>query len=267
MTDFSVRDARAWAHCPHCASAFASADDPGEPLALQRCSGCGFVRYDNPVPVVAALVELPEGVVLVHARHWPAGTLGLVTGFLEQGEHPEAATLREVREELGLEARIDHLIGHYPIGPLGQIAVAYALTAEGSIERGAELDDVRVIPRDRLRPWAFGTGPAVHDWLALRRSDAHHRQPIMDALELLGRRWALRVLWELRVGPLGFRQLQSACGISPDTLSARLKDLSAAGLVSNDGQGRTWRVTDRALALSPHLIGLARWAADRRDEE
>ncbi len=49
---------------------------------------CGYVHWDNPVPVVAALVEMPDGVVLVHNKSWPAGTFGLVAGFLEKEEDP-----------------------------------------------------------------------------------------------------------------------------------------------------------------------------------
>ena len=53
-----------------------------------------------------------------------------------------------------------------------------------------------------------------------------------SALDLSGRRWAFRVVWELRVGPLNFRALQAACGhISPSVLQRRLHELRAAGLV------------------------------------
>ena len=63
-------------------------------------------------------------------------------------------------------------------------------------------------------------------------------RPIMAALDLLGRRWVLRVLWELRAGPLTFRALQAACGdLSPTTLNARLKDLRTAGVVAADDEG------------------------------
>ena len=47
-----------------------------------------------------------------------------------------------------------------------------------------------------------------------------------QALSQFGRRWALRVVWELRVGPLNFRALQAACGnISPSVLQRRLHEL------------------------------------------
>lgn len=52
------------------------------------------------------------------------------------------------------------------------------------------------------------------------------------ALAMSGRRWALRVVWELRVGPLNFRAIQAACGdISSSVLQQRLHELRAAGVI------------------------------------
>ena len=66
-------------------------------------------------------------------------------------------------------------------------------------------------------------------------------RPLMAALDLLGRRWALRVLWELRDGPLGFRALQAACdGMSSSVLRDRLRELTAAALVER-GERRVLR--------------------------
>src|SRR5205823_1807419 len=57
-------------------------------------------------------------------------------------------------------------------------------------------------------------------------------RPIMALFDLLGRRWTLRLLWELRQGPLGFRALQERCDeVSPTSLSQRLKELRAAGVI------------------------------------
>ena len=56
--------------------------------------------------------------------------------------------------------------------------------------------------------------------------------PMAQALALSGRRWAFRVVWELRVGPLNFRALQAACGnISPSVLQRRLHELRALQIV------------------------------------
>jgi DNA-binding HxlR family transcriptional regulator len=61
----------------------------------------------------------------------------------------------------------------------------------------------------------------------------------MAALDLLGRRWALRIIWELRDGPLGFRELQQHCdGMSSSVLRDRLFELSQAAIVATDESGR-----------------------------
>ena len=57
-------------------------------------------------------------------------------------------------------------------------------------------------------------------------------RPIMALLDLLGRRWSLRILWELRDGPLTSRALRTACDqASPTVLQTRLSDLREAGFV------------------------------------
>jgi NADH pyrophosphatase NudC (nudix superfamily) len=152
-------------YCPKCGSPLPSG--ASAPKAC-RAAGCGFVYYNNPVPVVAAIVERPDGVVLAHNKAWPRSMFGLITGFLEAGEGPEAAVLREIQEELGLTAPEAHLIGVYPFEPRNEVIIAYHVHADGDIRLGDELDAFRVIPVEKLKPWPFGTGFAVRDWLAGR---------------------------------------------------------------------------------------------------
>lgn len=83
----------------------------------------------------------------------------------------------------------------------------------------------------------------------------------MAALELFGRRWLLRAVWELREGPLTFRALQERCGgLSPSVLNARLADLREAGLASS-GPAEGYALTPRGKALLRALEPLQRWAA------
>ena len=79
-------------------------------------------------------------------------------------------------------------------------------------------------------------------------------RPVMALLDLLGRRWTLRILWELRTEPRGFRALQAACdGMSPTVLATRLAELRTAGLVATeDGANRLTPVGDDLMtALGP----------------
>jgi DNA-binding HxlR family transcriptional regulator len=90
-------------------------------------------------------------------------------------------------------------------------------------------------------------------------------RPIMAALDLLGRRWALRVLWELRTGPLGFRALQAACdAMSSSVLRDRVAELAEAGLVGRDGDlyALTPLGAELGRALGPLDAWSRRWAAE-----
>ncbi len=84
----------------------------------------------------------------------------------------------------------------------------------------------------------------------------------MVALDLLGRRATLRLLWELRDAPLNFRALISAAGTNPGLLNTRLKELRAARLVElhENGYVLTREGRDLVEALQPLLKWAARWA-------
>ena len=82
----------------------------------------------------------------------------------------------------------------------------------------------------------------------------------MAALDLLGRRWALRIVWELLSRPAGFRELQSRCGdISASVLSTRLQELGDAAIVDTDTEGK-WRLTRLGEELVEALAGLQAWS-------
>jgi DNA-binding HxlR family transcriptional regulator len=84
----------------------------------------------------------------------------------------------------------------------------------------------------------------------------------MAALDLLGRRWALRILWELRDGPSGARELRERCdAMSPSVLYQRLAELGAAGLVAQDPDSR-YRLTELGRSLSAAIKPLDRWARE-----
>lgn len=93
-------------------------------------------------------------------------------------------------------------------------------------------------------------------------------RPLMALLDLLGRRWTLRVAWELRDGPLTFRALQERTdGVSPTVLNTRLADLRAAGIVEQRaGEGYALSAEGERLlgALAPLQDWAARWAKRSR---
>jgi DNA-binding HxlR family transcriptional regulator len=85
-------------------------------------------------------------------------------------------------------------------------------------------------------------------------------RPTMALLDLLGRRWALRVLWELRGGQrLTFRELQMRCGeISSSVLNDRLRELREAEIVAGGDGG--YRLTDEGAELLDAIAPLDEWA-------
>jgi DNA-binding HxlR family transcriptional regulator len=85
-------------------------------------------------------------------------------------------------------------------------------------------------------------------------------QPIMVLFDLLGRRWAMGIIWNLHDADRTFRELQERCGsASPTVLNKRLKELRSAGLVAKAAHGYT--LTENGKKLYKHLEPLGAWAA------
>lgn len=88
--------------------------------------------------------------------------------------------------------------------------------------------------------------------------DSNNR-PVMALLGILGQRWALRILWELRGQRLTFRELQKRCDdVSPTSLNRRLKELREAQIVDHNDLG--FGYTELGLTLGDQLMGLNDWA-------
>ncbi|MGH8530662.1 MAG: NUDIX domain-containing protein [Nevskiales bacterium] len=155
--------------CPDCAASLAATERDG---AMRLVCVCGYVHWNNPTPVVAAIVERDGCVLLARNKTWPGEWFGLITGFLEANEHPEQGVLREVQEELGLSGEIVGFVGHYVFDRMNQIILAYHVRAAGEVTLGDELAAYKAVPIDQLRPWPFATGEAVRDWLARRKTTA-----------------------------------------------------------------------------------------------
>ncbi len=160
-----------FSYCPKCRTEMAVGD-----LGYNYCQSdsCNFVQYQNPTPVVAAVVEYGlNQVIVAHNKLWPQGWFGLITGFLEKHEHPDQCVIREVKEELGLEAEIQSFIGHYSFKRMNQIIIAYHLKADAvqDIVLDDELDEYKIVPFEKAEYWPAGTGYALRDFLTARGYD------------------------------------------------------------------------------------------------
>ncbi len=157
--------------CPTCATPLVRGVH-GE-RERSACPACGWVHWDNPVPVVAAVIEYDGKVLLARNAAWPAGRFALVTGFLERDETPRAAVIREVKEETNLDALDARLIGVYEFALRNQVIIAYHVPAVGAVKLNEELVEYRLIEPSRVKTWPRGTGLALADWLRARGHEVH----------------------------------------------------------------------------------------------
>ncbi len=155
-----------WNYCPKCGSELHDVTD-AEGVERKSCPerDCGFVHYDNPTPVVAAIVQRGDDVILARNRGWPESWYGLVSGFLERGETVEEGLLREIQEELNVAAEIVDFVGLYTFEQMNQLIVAYHVRIDDEPAPGPELAGIKSVPIAKLQPWPMGTGHAVADWL------------------------------------------------------------------------------------------------------
>jgi NADH pyrophosphatase NudC (nudix superfamily) len=155
-------------YCPQCRAELVEQIIDNEPR--RACADrCGFVHWDNPTPVVAAIVEYQGKVLLARNAKWPEGWFALVTGFLERGETPEQCVLREVEEELGLQGEIAEFVGNYTFLEQNQLLITYHVVAHGTVNLNEEIAEYKLYDHADVKPWAMGTGPALRDWLQRRQ--------------------------------------------------------------------------------------------------
>lgn len=150
--------------CPKCGAALVEKEAGGK--VRPACPNDSFVAWGNPLPVVAAIIEHDGQVLLARGKGWPEKFFALVTGFLEAGETPEAAVLREVKEETGLDGRVVSLVGVYPFEMRNEVLICFHVEATGTITLSDELEAVKHLPREKVKTWPMGTGLALRDWLA-----------------------------------------------------------------------------------------------------
>lgn len=160
--------------CPKCASPLAlraEVEDGGAKERL-RCTACDFTHWNNPVPVLAAVLEcMDQDGQLLLARNaaWPGRFFGLITGFMEAGESPEDGIRREVYEETALEpVGYPRLLGVWDFQRMNQLIVAYHLPVQGQIRLSPELAEYKLLPPEQVRCWPQGTGQALAVFLRSR---------------------------------------------------------------------------------------------------
>lgn len=156
--------------CPNCATPLAMVsqmEDGGEKARL-RCSACDYTHWNNPVPVLAAVIEHQGKILLARNAAWTAKMYALITGFMEAGETPEGGITREVKEETNLDVTDLKLIGAYDFQRMNQIIIAYSAVGHGEVKLSPELVDYKLYALEDVKCWPAGTGYAMADFLKSR---------------------------------------------------------------------------------------------------
>ncbi len=141
--------------CPVCATDLVMRTDSdagadGDKARL-ACPEGHWTHWDNPVPVLAALVELEGRILLARNAAWGPKNFALITGFMERGETPEQGIQRELHEETGLSADAISLIGVYEFIRKNELIIAYHVQASGEVRLSPELVEYRLVSPERAQ--------------------------------------------------------------------------------------------------------------------
>jgi NADH pyrophosphatase NudC (nudix superfamily) len=156
--------------CPNCATPLQPIvlEEDGGPKERLRCPACEWTHWNNPTPVLAAIIEYRGQVLLARNAAWPGRMFALITGFMEAGETPEGGITREVKEETNLEVSELNLIGVYDFQRMNQVIVAYHAVADGEVVLSPELVEYQLYAPQDVKCWPSGTGFALAKWLRSR---------------------------------------------------------------------------------------------------
>ena len=165
--------------CPACATPLqwlARAEDGG-PKERLRCPACEWTHWNNPTPVLAAIVEMNGQILLARNAAWPGRQFALITGFMEAGESPQDGIRREVKEETSLEVDELTMVGAYEFIRMNQVIIAYHVEATGLVQLSPELLEYKLFEPTALRCWPQGTGQALAQWLRGRGIEPQWLEP------------------------------------------------------------------------------------------
>ncbi len=171
---------QAFRFCPSCATplqSIARLEDGGEKTRL-RCPACDYTHWNNPTPVLAAVIEYGGKILLARNAAWAGRMFALITGFMEAGETPQEGIIREIREETSLDVHALNLIGVYDFQRMNQVIIAYHAVASGEVRLSPELVEYQLYAPEAVKCWPAGTGYALADWL---RSRGHEPQFIASS--------------------------------------------------------------------------------------
>jgi 8-oxo-dGTP diphosphatase len=165
-----TRDASRSAYCSACGSALPQRYGPTAP---EECAHCGHLSYRVPSVVSVAVVRDSLGSAIWLVRRDVAPMVdkwALPGGYVEVGETPASAAVRECSEEMRVDVHVRRLVGVYSAGwaDQGVVVIAYEATLrDGDPHAGDEVREVRAFPIGSIPQLAFDTHEqAIREWRA-----------------------------------------------------------------------------------------------------
>jgi NAD+ diphosphatase len=168
--------------CQQCGTALQLIElaEDGGPKQRLRCPACGWTHWNNPTPVLAAVVECTDRggrILLARNAAWAGRMFALITGFMEAGETAQQGITREVAEETNLQVHALSLIGVYDFQRMNQVIICFHAQATGDIKLSPELAEYKLFAPADVRCWPAGTGHAMADWLRSRGYEPKFLEP------------------------------------------------------------------------------------------
>ncbi len=165
-------------HCSRCGGLMR----PGDAGWTRRCTACDLVEYPRQDPaVIMAVMDEEDRILLAHNVHWRPRFWSLVAGFVDAGETPERAVIREIHEEVGLEVIRPQYVASQPWPFPRSVMMAFTAHLDAASPRlptpdGMEIEAARFFTREELRAAVASgdiepPGPAaiarfmIEDWL------------------------------------------------------------------------------------------------------
>ncbi|MGQ4892064.1 MAG: NUDIX hydrolase [Candidatus Njordarchaeia archaeon] len=157
-----------WAYemkfCPICGSKLKQRFIDGRMRLV--CDNCGFVFWNNPIPVVAAIVPYDNGIILVKSSI--RKTWGLPAGHVEFSDTAEERVIEEVKEETNLDAEIEKFLGTWKVNKSNKLLLVYSVNILGGEPKpGGDVEELMIAsPKKALEILGDKAGgKALKKWL------------------------------------------------------------------------------------------------------
>lgn len=163
----SINPMEEYKYCPNCGrNLISSVIDKEE---RKKCNGCGFIFWNNPKPVVSALIEKDGKVLMLQRKNEPFKDYWVLPGgFIGYSETAQEAIKREAKEEMGIDIQIDGLIGIYRIDddPRGvHVDIIFHTKATEEVTLSEEDKKWNYFPPQELpKNIAYKHRNAIEDW-------------------------------------------------------------------------------------------------------